>query len=124
MREVKEPLRYFRISTEYVVRQRHERTIVARTEAEALAEYERGTAWPSDYDTRHLETLEHKPTVIGPHPDERDDPNAPENYGMMQVFLARAIQSEYPWPEPTGATAEFLSRGGNGDDDMDSEEKL
>lgn len=58
------PIPRWKISTERVQRLFYERKIKAATEAEALAIYNDGTAWPSSYDDRHAEILEqHAPIV-------------------------------------------------------------
>jgi hypothetical protein len=56
--------RWFRVSTITVERRRHKREFRAPSAEAALAEYDGGTAWPADYDTTRLETLEHAETVV------------------------------------------------------------
>jgi hypothetical protein len=58
------PLPRFKISTERVQRLFYERTIKAANEAEALAIYAEGTAWPSSYDDRSGEVLEQKDPIV------------------------------------------------------------
>lgn len=63
--------RWFRVSTDTLERRRHERKIRAASAEAARAEYDGGTAWPSDYDTRTTETLETSETVV----EEISNPN-------------------------------------------------
>lgn len=58
------PRRLFVVSTTSVERRAHKQILLATTPEEALAIYNEGTAWPSDYDTSTVETLEEHPTVV------------------------------------------------------------
>lgn len=62
--DVCNPIPRFEVIEERVQRLFYERTIKATTEAEALAIFAQGTAWPSSYDERGGEVLErHEPSV-------------------------------------------------------------
>jgi hypothetical protein len=58
------PLPRFKIEREFVQRIVHTRIIKAATAAAALAEYEKGTAWPESYDYRYGTLVEEKPVVV------------------------------------------------------------
>jgi hypothetical protein len=63
--------RWFRVHTDSVERRRHEQKIRAASAEAARAKYDEGTAWPSDYDTRTIETIELSET----HVEEISNPN-------------------------------------------------
>jgi len=112
----KPPLRYFTVSTESVVRRRHERLIVARSAEDALAYYQKGTAWPSDYDAHTVAVLERDPVTVDAMVDEeglRGDPNDPANL-LARAYYTDELQAEIPWPE-SAEHDEFLKRGSEGD---------
>jgi hypothetical protein len=112
--EAKPPLKYFKVSTETVERRRHERLVVARTPEDALAEYENGTAWPSDYDSHTVETIEEHPTKIEDGAERgMGDPNDLANL-HARTYYTKALAEEIPWPDE-GDVREFEARGGYDD---------
>lgn len=111
-------LSYYKVSTESVVRERHERLIVARSPEEALAEYNKGTAWPSDYDTQHVETISKNPTEVVVSDDPRyGDPSDPANT-HARAYYTRKLKELIPYPDnPSPERDLFLSRGGDSYED-------
>lgn len=114
----KEKLRYYEVSTEYVVRRRHKRLIVARSPEEALADYNRGTAWPSDYDTLDVETRSEDPTKVEEisnyQTEHLGDPNDSTNWDP-RIYFAEGLGDLYPFVEPVckdpAACKDALARG-------------
>jgi hypothetical protein len=104
-----DPIRFYRVSTVRVVRERHERLIAARSPEDALAAYSQGTAWPSSYDTEHLETIEEQPVQVEIRDDDYTaylgDPNDPANLGA-RGYWTHALQEELPYPDDKPPTTE------------------
>jgi hypothetical protein len=63
--------RWFRVHTDSIERRRHEQKIRAASTEDARAKYDEGTAWPSDYDARTIETIELSETLV----EEISNPN-------------------------------------------------
>ena len=89
------PLPRFKITTERVQRLFYERTIKAASEAEALAIYAEGTAWPSSYDDRSGEVLEQKDPVV--------TIEEPRSERLMESYCYHNL--------PSQEEEEFLKRG-------------
>lgn len=97
-------IKFYEVSTETIERRVHKRLIAARSPEDALKEYNRGTAWPSDYDAHTAEVIVQADTVVQDAAPERvrglGDPNDPENT-MARVYFTDELNEEIPWPETT-----------------------